>query len=313
MGGGGSSGWIGRTSAEALQRMIRNAEGGTHSDAFDAQVEHEISQVLSDYNDRDSEAVGRTLDLVLRELGKEFELGLDMRFGGSVSKNTYVEGLSDVDALVLVNRADAAGKTPAEIKRLFADRLRATFGRDNVREGTLAVTLTHDGQEIQLLPAVKHGRSGYKIPSSHSDDWSSIRPRVFAKQLTNTNAALNGKLVPTIKLAKAIISNLPEQRQLTGYHTEVLAVTVFQNYPGPQTPKAMLKYFFEHAPAAVRQPRRDTTGQSVYVDSYLGDAGSSRRVTVADAMNRIARRLTNADAAKSLAAWRDLLRGGLVT
>lgn len=307
MGGSGSSGWLGRSDPETLRKKIREAENAVQSDAFEAEVEHEIGQLLAAYNDRDSEAIGGALEKVKEELGEEFEMAVDLRFGGSVSKKTYVDGLSDVDALVLVHRKDVANKSPDEIKTIFADRLRSRFGKDNVREGNLAVTLTYKGQEIQLLPAIQHG-TAYKIPSMRKGEWSSIRPRVFSKALSKANNTLNGKLIPTIKLAKAIISRLPPQRQLTGYHTEVLAVSIFDDYTGPMKPKAMLRHFFEKLPDAVRQPQRDMTGQSVYLDSYLGPKDSLQRGIIADAMNRIARRIRNADSAQSLAGWRDLLR-----
>jgi hypothetical protein len=121
---------------------------------------------------------------------------------------------------------------------------------------------------------------------------------------------MDGKLVPTIKLAKGIIAGLPDQRRLTGYHIEVLAVAIFKGYAGPRTPKAMLRHFFENLPDAVRQPRRDATGQSVYLDDYLGERDSLQRRIVADAMDRIARRIRNADGAHSVPMWRELLGGG---
>jgi len=118
---------------------------------------------------------------------------------------------------------------------------------------------------------------------------------------------MDGKLVPTIKLAKAIIAKLPEQRQLTGYHTEVLAVSIFDGYAGPKTTKAMLGYFFDKLPTAVRTPRRDVTGQSSYLDDYLGASDSAERRVTADAIDRVARTIRNADGAQSVGMWRELL------
>jgi hypothetical protein len=117
---------------------------------------------------------------------------------------------------------------------------------------------------------------------------------------------MDGKLVPCIKLAKAIIATLPEQRQLTGYHTESLAIQVFKDYKGPKTSKAMLRHFFENAPGHVKEPIRDSSGQSVYVDEYLGEANSLGRRIAADALGRIARKIRNADGARSVERWREL-------
>lgn len=305
MGGGGTR-WLGPSNADTLRARLRQAESATQSDLYDAAVEKAIGEKLAEFNDRDSDRIGAILQEVASGLGNEFELSIDLRFGGSVSRNTYVNGLSDVDALVLIHRTDVGNKSPAEIRALFAECLRARFGRDKVREGELAVTLSISDHEIQLLPAIK-GNGGYKIASTRGQSWSSIRPRSFSAKLTEANRLMDGKLVPTVKLAKAIIANLPEQRQLTGYHTEVLAVSIFDGYAGPKTTKAMLGYFFDRLPDAIRTPRRDVTGQSVYLDDYLGPRDSSQRRVTGDAIDRVARTIRNADGAQSVTMWRELL------
>src|SRR4029077_12422824 len=153
--GSGGSGWLGSSKPITLRERLREAEEKARNETFDAEVDRIIGQTLAGHNERDNEAIGKALEQILTALGKEFEMAVDLRFGGSVSKNTYVNGLSDVDALVLIHRRDIASKSPAEIRALFTDCLRTRFGRDKVREGQLAVTLSIADQEIQLLPAVK--------------------------------------------------------------------------------------------------------------------------------------------------------------
>jgi hypothetical protein len=263
---------------------------------------------LTEFNERDTEGIGAVLKDITIELGDELESTIELKFGGSVAKNTFINGLSDIDALVLLKQETAKNYSPSDLKKLFLDRLQARFGRDAVREGTLAVTVTIDGHEIQLLPGVRHG-DHFKISSGDGKNWSTIRPRIFAERLTASNNAMDGKLVPTIKLAKGIIGALPSQRQISGYHTEVLAVKIFTEYAGPKTPKDMLRYFFEKLPAAVRQPTRDSTGQSIYLDDYLGNESDVKRAIVSDALERVWRRIKNADEIKSGDKWRELLSG----
>jgi hypothetical protein len=176
-----------------------------------------------------------------------------------------------------------------------------------VNVGTLAVTLVHQGMTLQLLPAVRDGE-GFKIASSDGKQWSNINPRTFADALTRANKAMDGKLVPCIKLAKAIIATLPEKRRLTGYHTESLAINIFRNYSGPRTTRSMLLHFFEQAATHVKTPVVDSTGQSVHVDEYLGPSNSLSRQIVGDSMDRVARRMKNADGARSVASWRELFQ-----
>lgn len=305
MGGSGGGYFSGGTTPEELARRTRQAEEKTHDDAFETEVAALLASELTQYNDRDVDGTQKVFDNVKKDLGAEIEGTVDLLYGGSISKHTYVDGLSDVDALVLMDRTDIAGKQPQTLQRILVDCLRARYGKNAVSLGTLAVTLTHDGKTIQLLPALRDGKK-FKIASYDGKAWSRIDPAGFAKALTKANKALDGKLVPCVKLAKAIIATLPEQRRLSGYHAESLAIEVFKGYDGPKTPKAMVRHFFEKAPDHVRQPIKDSSGQSVHVDEYLGEANSLQRRIVSDALGRMARRIRNADGSRSVESWKEL-------
>ena len=306
MGGSGGGFFSGRPDPDILRERLRSSEAKAEDQDYATEVAGIIAETLSEFNNRDVEGTNRILERVKSELSEEVEGTVDLRFGGSVAKHTYVDGLSDVDALVLVSRPEAAEKLPEELRKAFGDRLRARFGRDCVEEGQLAVTLHIEDKTIQLLPAYQD-RAGFKISSSDGKQWSKIKPRVFAEKLTSVNQKCSGKLVPTIKLAKSIISSLPEQRRLTGYHIESLAIDIFKRYGGDKTPRAMVQHFFKEGQQRVRGPIRDSTGQSVHVDDYLGGSDSLARRVVSDALGRISRRLKNADGAKSIESWKDIL------
>jgi hypothetical protein len=305
MGGTGGGFFSGKVSPDDLARKTREAEEKTHDEAFETEVAGFLASELAQYNDRDVDGTQAVFQAVKKDLETDCGGTVDLLFGGSISKHTYVDGLSDLDALVLMEHTDLKRKEPKELQRLLADCLRARYGKDSVTLGKLAVTLTHDDKTIQLLPAIRDGKK-FKIASYDAKGWSRIDPVGFAEALSRANKAMDGKLVPCIKLAKSIIATLPEQRQLTGYHTESLAIQVFKNYKGPKTPKAMVRHFFDNAPDHVKQPIRDSSGQSVYVDEYLGEANSLERRIVADALGRTARKIRNADGARSLERWKEL-------
>jgi hypothetical protein len=56
-------------------------------------------------------------------------------------------------------------------------------------------------------------------------------------------------------------------------------------------------------------PVADRSGQSVHVDEYLGTANSQERRVVSQALQRVQRKLQNADASKSVDGWKDLVGG----
>jgi hypothetical protein len=307
MGGGGGSFGSGYNPRD-IAKEVRDAEKGVVGEAFTGELSGLFTDLLGDYNNRDVTLVRQRLDNILDELGDVADSELDLAFGGSVAKRTYVDGLSDVDCLIIVNDTALEAAGPHAAIEKVAETLGQQLGNEaEVSAGRLAVTVRYaDGMEIQLLPAVKTDE-GLKIPSSRVEGrWSSVDPAKFQEGLSKYNKACANKLVPTIKLAKAIIGQLPDQHQLSGYHIESLAIDAFRGYTGTMTPAAMLPHFFEKAKDRVLQPMTDSTGQSVHVDEYMGQEGSAMRTNASHILGRIAKRMSNASAAGSLPQWKDL-------
>ena len=304
MGGSGGSGHVGPSPSE-MQAWLDQIEEETSEAEQNAEVNATLADLLAQYNDRDVGLTRQRLDEIEDVLEGHLETSIDLRFGGSVAKHTFVDGLSDVDALAVLNDPSFSSLPAQEVLDRFAAILRSNASYDvRVNEGQLAVTVTYsDGMEIQVLPAVRTA-SGFRIPDADSDDWSSvIRPRSFARKLTERNRECNEKLVPVIKLAKAALADLPGSYRPSGYHLESLAVEVFAGYQGSNNYKAMLHHFFTEGSRTVLHPIADSTGQSLQVDNKLGPANSDLRQRLSGAMDRTARRMSNADRAGSSEAW----------
>lgn len=308
MGGGGGGGIFVNRSPERLSDLVRKAEERTTSAAFETALAKTLGELLGEFNNRDIEAARERLDALKDALRGCMEGSFDQLLGGSVAKHTYVEGLSDVDTLVAINDSDLRSASPAEVLKRLTDVIRRSIGDSaEVSHGRMAVTVDYrDGMLVQLLPAIKMAGGRLKVPSSRTDGWSRIDPVAFQAALTRRNEECGGKLVPTIKLAKAINSQLPEAQRLSGYHMESLGIAAFRGYSGPKTTSAMLPTLFERARELVLSPIRDSTGQSVHVDEYLGSSGSAQRQAVSHVLGRLARRMRNATAAESTAQWRAL-------
>ena len=306
-GSGGGSYFSGRTSAEELRKQVLDAEERTQDEAFETNASGLLNSVLADVNSRNADALRQHMETLQQALETEIEGTVDLRFGGSVARHTFVDGLSDADALVILNKSELREFTPAQVRAYFAERLNERLPNSEVEVGRLAVTVKFGDIDVQLIPALRVG-SAVRIPEGDGERWSeAVQPDRFARELTRVNQSLNSKLVPTVKLAKVMIAGLPEQHRLSGYHTEALAIRVFESYQGPRSTKAMLRHFFNKAPKLVREPITDTTGQSARVDEYLGKAGSLQRRIVADALARIGRSIVTADRSRSVEQWQDLL------
>jgi hypothetical protein len=302
MGGSGGSSFGSDSDVARLREMAlaRLAEQESN-----AKVNGELAELLKEFNNRDV-ALTRTRLEEIEEALSDVAVDVDrLLFGGSVAKHTYVDGLSDVDALIVV---DAPNVQPNDLLQRFRRYLSSRLSTDveEVSAGNLAVTIKYrDGSEIQVLPAVeRNGRTS--IASADGSTWRTIRPHKFAEKLTQVNGRNGGAVIPAIKLTKALLNSaLPEAQRLGGYHVEAIAVDAFKAYNGRRDYASMLRALVRHAAVAVRRPTGDITGQSVHVDDYLGKANSSDRAALSAAIGRIADRLDGASASEVRRMLRD--------
>lgn len=310
MGGGGGV-FGGNYTPEKYKEIIRQSRESTQDAQFETTVNEKINERLGGYS-RDSDTTREHLDEIKNIIEEDTIGTVEMRFGGSVSKHTYVDGLSDVDVLVNIDKSELSESSPQEVLKYIKKKL-IDANSENIEDitvGKLAVTVKFSGgEEIQLLPAIKRGE-GYRISAEKGDKWSDIiRPDKFAWKLTEVNQNCNGKVVPVVKLVKGVISQLPEDQQLTGYHIESIAIEVFKSYPdsNSKTPKSMLSYFFEKAKDVVKSPIEDKSNQSIHVDDSLGPRNSQERMRASYTLDRIARRMKNADEVGSVNEWESIL------
>ena len=308
MGGTGSGGpsQYGVQSDEAVRRR-REAEEVSKDAQTDAEVNAILNRKVLEVNRRDNEQVSNRLDEIQDSLSDQIE-GVDrLLFGGSVSKHTYVEGLSDVDSLLVLNSGEYGGLKPNQVLEKLKKALKSSLDKGkaiDIESGALAVTVKYkDGLEVQLLPALERDKE-LSIKAATGNRWTAIDPKRFAERLTEVNKAQAGTVIPAIKLAKSILANAADAQGPTGYHLEALAVAAFQDYTGLRSPKAMLTQLFDSASQNVRKPVADLTGQSRHVDEYLGEANSKERRAMSKGLARMARQMKNAPNAE---AWQALL------
>lgn len=289
--------------------LIVGAASESERESYEAESNAFFQSLLADFNDRDIDAIQKHLDTIREALEKEDLLNIvSLLYGGSIKKHTYVDGISDVDVLVIFDKSELEGRTPDEILDYFRSRLQERLPFTEIVKGKLAVTVRFsDGHEIQILPANKTA-TGIRIAHEEGERWSNvIKPDKFAEKLTSVNDNNNGGVVPVIKLFKALNSELSKDVKLSGYHIESLAIEAFENYEAPKTRKAMLMHLAEYASKAVLKPIEDSTGQSVHVDDYFGEANSIERQKTSAALKRISSRMKVADNEGSIEKWKDFM------
>jgi len=306
-GGGGGASYF-PSKPNELQDLIRQTQEGTEQKRLDSDVNSYLQDLLAKSIERDPEQTRERVDEILQILGEAHEVE-NFLFGGSVAKHTYVDGLSDIDALVVLDRDYVGAAAPREVLSTFLESLRSGLTHDKVAavdRGNLAVTVGYsDGYEIQLLPALRHGRT-IAISTADANEWKVINPKAFHRELTKANDRLNQSLVPTIKLVKSILSDLPDDIRPTGYHVESLSLETTKGYRGPRTVKSLLLHILTAASTRVLRPIADVTSQSRNVDDYLGKKESDRRTRLSHAIAGISRRL---NAASTIDRWKEVIEG----
>lgn len=313
MGGGGSFNYSSIDRDEIFNK-IKASENAVDKQRYESEVNSIISKNLISHKNKDPELTKEYLAEIKEALKEDYGGTISTQFGGSLAKKTYIEGLSDIDTLVILNKSELASATPEAVLNYFSEKLKEKYSSEKIHQGDHAVTVTLGDVEIQLLPALKF-KSGLKIPDEGGKSWSSIiQPNVFTRKLTVINERLNKKLIPTIRLAKVIIAKLPENAQLTGYHAEALGISIFSSMlkaghieKEKIATKDLLKIYFREASKAVREPIRDLTHQTTYVDEYLGPKNNVKRLIVADALDRVARRLDFAETSLNSDNWEELI------
>lgn len=289
-----------------LKDLITQTQEDTAQKRLESDVNEYLQQLLVTLNERDPERIQTYLNEVGGILGEGMEIEAFL-FGGSVAKHTYVDGLSDIDALVVLNNGDLEGATPAEVLESFLASLTGGLNRDkvaSVEQGKLAITVTYrDGIEIQLLPALRRGNE-ICIADATGNDWKPINPKTFQRELSKANERLNSTLVPVIKLTKSVLSDLPEDIRPTGYHIESLSLEATKGYRGPKTVKSLLLHVLAAASNLVLRPIADVTSQSKTVDAYLGKKNSDQRQKLSHAIAGISRRI---NAASTVDRWKEII------
>ena len=289
------------------KQMVRNSNSGRRQSAAAANIDEIngcLRNLLRGYNDRDAEATNRHLKTLRDTLERNADDIITTRFGGSVAKHTFVDGRSDVDVLFIVNNSSLSGQSPGAAIRYMRDLFRKRLPRTKITAGDLAVTVEFADGIVQVLPAIRT-KAGYRIADPERRGWSNVvYPERFANKLTAVNQANQGRVIPTVKLAKPLSAQIiqSEQGQISGYHMEALAIKAFTNYRGPYDLRSMLGHFCNASATAVLHPIDDLTKQSKYVDEHMGNANSRQRQRAARHFKTMAQRLNACKSAADVTA-----------
>jgi hypothetical protein len=288
-----------------LQQRIRRAELEAADKEFSPRLAERLNGLVARVNDRDRVVATTCLDDIRKALPGQLKETFELWYGGALARHVGVSGLSDIDILlVLTTSQDGPAAALANVEQRMSETLP---GDVQVAKGPMAVALTYPGgAEIQIMPAIRT-TTGLRFPAGHDDEWSLVDAEAFCEALVERDESCSMRLVPTIKLAKTINAELASGQQLSGLHIEAMAVAAFTDYDGPKTVDKMLPYLFRSMSHLVLSPIRNSSGRKIQVDAHVGRSSSAPRRLRSQALDRIARRMDNATAARSLEQWNTII------
>src|SRR5262245_53762673 len=98
--GGSWYSWSPKSRDTSVDKAVSDAATASR---YDADANAYLQDLLSGYNNRDTNSIQKHIETLKRAVEREIEGEIETRFGGSVRKHTYVDGLSDVDVLMVLN------------------------------------------------------------------------------------------------------------------------------------------------------------------------------------------------------------------
>ena len=155
-------------------------------------------ELLATYTRSNQQAVARHLESLRNSLRRQGNHVVQTMFGGSVRRGTDMAGLSDVDALLIVNDSSLVNRSPSEVIEYVQNTIQWWLRWNSATSGSLAVTVNcSDGTEIQLLPAIRTSSGGVRIAEPGSTGWRHVvRAEIFARELSAVNQAITAESPP---------------------------------------------------------------------------------------------------------------------
>ncbi len=171
MGGSGGYGFERRQERRWQPADLEDSLAQTRQQAAEAEVAAVFKDALAQINQIDTEALNKHKEEIFQALKSTFEEADGLVGGGSYSQHTYVNGISDVDMLFVLD-AFSSSKIPNKTnsKAVLADmekRLRQRFPNTEIKSGRMAVTIKFsDGLELQgagdkIVSSLEYGRESF--------------------------------------------------------------------------------------------------------------------------------------------------------
>lgn len=221
--------------------------------------------------------INYVLDLIHAELNDAPYAPFKVELAGSAEKDTFNEGISDIDLRAVTDNGTLLGLPPRVAKKLILKQIASIDEKTKPRLGHQTVTISKKGHDYQIIPVVKSKGTTY-VPSEDGRYWKAVDLHAFDRELHKLNKRTGGRFCEAVRFVK-ILSNqyMPKQFRLSGYHIETMALEILRNCPSSMDRTKMVDTILNSIPSRVRYYSPDITGETKAVDHDLGSSYNNNR------------------------------------
>ncbi|MET4607626.1 hypothetical protein ABIB90_007130 [Bradyrhizobium sp. JR4.1] len=222
------------------------------------------------------ETVSTRQQTVRRVLASNFTI-VDDFLTGSYARWTMISPLSEADIDIFIcldpsyyNAFNGANGGPAGLLGRVRVALRQTYtSTPDISRNGQAVTIRFSDFVVDVVVGFNRQGGGYIIANAVNNFWLSTDPKQHVLLMSAANKYHNGNLVPLIKMIKSW--NKSHGSFFRSFHLEVLALNIFTNVTITDF-QSGLRFFFEKARTAVRNPTLDPANYGDNVGRYITSA-----------------------------------------
>ncbi len=204
---------------------------------------------------------------------------LDSFLTGSYKRHTMIAPLSraDIDIFIVLDSSYYSQDGQGSLLDRVKYALKKTYPKtpDISRDGQ-AVTITFTDFKVDVVPAFNRRGGGYLIPNTVLGKWISTNPKDHIEIWSKANKEHNDDLVLLIKMIKAW--NKENGEALTSFHLECLILQILTKITITNFSSGV-RYVFDKARVAVKNPVSDPAGYNANVGEYLNTTEKINDVT----------------------------------
>ncbi len=205
---------------------------------------------------------------------------------GSLLKETYIDGISDIDILIPINESIYSNYSPNEIiESLFNYELDTDFEKYFISANKNALRLRFKNLWIELVP-VRISDSNLLFPNKNGKYWKEIHPNKVTYKIKELEKQSKHMISLTIRIVKVILLRLFRLYEINSYIIEFIIIE-FISYKKEDDLLELILVSLKLIRDRILYPISDVTRQYKYIDQNLGVALSDERKRLSVKIDKI--------------------------